>query len=111
MNALQGGQGSLRRTRLSWSSGESADVSSSVMHIERDLKLSVPPRFRMPNLAEYGAIQTGPPQQSTTIFYDTADLALAGWGCLLRHRTREGWTVKLPDLGTGDGLERPEIAF
>lgn len=86
-------------------------MSSSVMHIERDLKLSVPPRFRMPNLAEYGAIQTGPPRQSTTIFYDTADLALAGWGCLLRHRTREGWTVKLPDLGTGDGLERPEIAF
>ncbi|MDP9264754.1 MAG: CHAD domain-containing protein, partial [Chloroflexota bacterium] len=62
-------------------------------------------------LAEFGAIQPEPPRQSTTVFYDTADLALARWGCLLRHRTREGWTVKLPDFGTGDGLERPEIAF
>lgn len=86
-------------------------MSPSVLHVERDLKLSVPPGFRMPSLADLGPLRAEPPKRSTTVFYDTADLALAGWGCLLRHRTREGWTVKLPDVGTGEGLERPERSF
>src|SRR2546423_2551676 len=91
----------------------SLDVAESAfaMHIERDQKLAVPAHFRMPEFARFGAMRIDRPKRSTTIFYDTSDLALAAWGCLLRHRTREGWTVKLPDRGTGDGLERPEQAF
>ena len=31
-----------------------------------------------------------------TAYFDTADLRLARWGCSLRFREGEGWTVKLP---------------
>src|SRR5689334_17846014 len=90
--------------------GSAADPGFA-MHIERDLKLAVPAHFRMPSLAALGTARIERPKGSTTTFYDTPDLALAAWGCMLRYRTREGWTVKLPDRGRGDGLERPEQAF
>ena len=46
-----------------------------------------------------------------TTYYDTADLRLARWGCSLRFRTREGWTVKLPLATAGEALERTEQRF
>jgi CHAD domain-containing protein len=44
-----------------------------------------------------------------TVYVDTSDLRLAGWGCSLRHRSGEGWTLKLPPSGSADLLEREEI--
>jgi CHAD domain-containing protein len=47
-----------------------------------------------------------------TTYYDTADLRLARWGCSLWFRSREGWTVKLPDTGSnGSTMERNELEF
>lgn len=85
--------------------------SPFVIHIERDLKLWVPAGFRMPSLGGVGAMRAERPKRSTTVFYDSPDLALAAWGCLLRFRSGEGWTVKLPDQGAVSGLARPEQAF
>jgi CHAD domain-containing protein len=44
-----------------------------------------------------------------TVYLDTPDLRLAGWGCSLRHRTGQGWTLKLPPVGSGPLLDREEI--
>jgi len=38
-------------------------------------------------------------------------LRLARWGMSLRHRTGQGWTVKLPSTGSGPVLARPEITL
>ena len=81
------------------------------MHVERDLKLAVPARFRMPSLEGIGTKQTRSIKRATTVFYDTPDLVLAAWGCLLRYRQSEGWTVKLAELGIAETLDRPEQAF
>jgi CHAD domain-containing protein len=47
----------------------------------------------------------------STTFWDTEDLRLARWGCSLRHRTGEGWTVKLAPLMEHDLMVREEHAF
>lgn len=83
------------------------DPSAVASGIERELKFSVPPSFRLPRLGGVGSV-TRATARSTTTFFDTPDLALAGWGCLLRYRTREGWTVKVPGARAGRGLERLE---
>jgi CHAD domain-containing protein len=46
-----------------------------------------------------------------TTYYDTHDFRLARWGANLRHRSREGWTVKLPNGSNGSMLERNELEF
>jgi CHAD domain-containing protein len=67
--------------------------------IEREVKLAVPPGFVLPDLD--GEIQglsarPEPSRQMRTTYFDTPDLRVARWGCSLRHRSDEGWTVKLP---------------
>jgi CHAD domain-containing protein len=44
-------------------------------------------------------------------YYDTADLRLARWGCTLRHRGGEGWTVKIPGPSKGVVLDREEVVL
>jgi CHAD domain-containing protein len=69
---------------------------------ERELKLSVPPDFALPDLP--GEVLE--PQTFTSTYHDTADRALARAGITLRRRVqnRKGvWQLKLP--GEGERLE------
>jgi CHAD domain-containing protein len=113
-------------------------VSASVP-VERELKLRVPPGFRLselhgphgepgatsalPNEARSGECLAEAPdgagviasepstERLSTTYFDTADLRLSRWGCSLRHRVGEGWTVKLPSTTEGSLLERGEHLF
>lgn len=81
--------------------------------MERELKLSVPEGFRRPPLDGAGGAKAGPPvtRRYMTTYHDSGDLALAAWGCSLRHRSGEGWTVKLAADTVGDLLIRSEHTF
>jgi len=81
---------------------------------ERELKLSAPPSLRLPPL---GGIADGisavarDPIRLLATYLDTDDLRLARAGVSLRHRTGEGWTVKLPAGSDGELLVRTELVF
>src|ERR1700716_1242941 len=84
------------------------------MAVERELKLMAGLGFHLPDLDGIGPdIRAGAADavRMETTYHDTADLRLARWGCSLRHRTKEGWTLKLPMPQTGDALERNELSF
>lgn len=83
------------------------------MNIEREVKLTAPPTFRMPELAIDGVIDAlaEEPSRYQTVYVDTDDLRLARWGCSLRHRQGEGWTLKLPPTHVGLMLVRVEHPF
>ncbi len=84
------------------------------MALERELKLSAGPGFHLPELeGVHPAVQSAVADsvRMETTYYDTADFDLARWGCSLRHRSREGWTVKLPMPAAGAVLERDELTF
>jgi len=80
---------------------------------ERELKFIVPEDF------SWGEVDLGSdlrlvqqePLRYDTIYVDTPDLRLAGWGCSLRHRSGEGWTLKLAPSADGMVLDRPELEF
>lgn len=79
---------------------------------EREVKFSAGPTFRLPDfsgLAEGVVAVDGGDVRLKTSYYDTPDLRIARWGCSLRHRQNEGWTVKLPATIDGIALEREEI--
>jgi CHAD domain-containing protein len=81
---------------------------------ERELKLEVPPRFQLPDFSGVaeGISATVPVlKRLRTIYWDTPDLRLARWGCSLRFRRGEGWTVKLPPTTEGVLMVRGEHAF
>jgi CHAD domain-containing protein len=81
--------------------------------IEREVKLGVPPGFRLPPLHEIveGVSALARPDvvlQAT--YYDTPDLRLTRAGASLRFRSDDGWTVKLPTEGQHDEvLHRDEL--
>ncbi len=82
------------------------------MPLEREVKLSASPAFRMPPLDDLGDDVLVVPREAErleTVYFDTSDLRLARWGVSLRHRGGQGWTVKLPSEGQGDLLVRDEI--
>src|SRR5436305_2612399 len=82
--------------------------------IERELKLSVPPRFRPPDLDGVVDGVTAArlePLSLRATYYDTRDLRLIRWGFTIRYRTGEGWTVKLPSTSTSDVLSRRELRY
>src|SRR2546422_8193797 len=82
--------------------------------LEREVKLAAPPAFTLPDLDDLAAaIETTPvdEQRLETVYYDTPDLRLARWGCNLRLRHGEGWTLKLPTTGGGPVLARRELEF
>jgi len=80
--------------------------------LERELKLNASAEFRLPDLSIGGldAVVAGR-RYLDAVYYDTADLRLARWGCSLRHRTDEGWTVKLPPVADWDLQQRKEVRF
>jgi len=84
--------------------------------LERELKLEAPPGFRLPDLgqvtADVASADTTTEKLKTT-YFDTRDLRLTRWGCSLRYRIGQGWTVKLPgpDSSNGDLLVRGEHVF
>lgn len=86
--------------------------------LEREVKLGAGPAFRLPDLS--GVIEgvTVVPVETVrmeTVYYDTPDLRLARWGVSLRHRSGEGWTLKLAPPPATPGhtaiLERDELTF
>ena len=84
------------------------------MGTEREVKLTVSPEFRLPRferLPDGVTVAPRPVERLQTVYLDTADLRLARWGVSLRHRTGEGWTVKLPGERVGPLLVRGEYLF
>ena len=84
------------------------------MH-ERAVKLSAPTGFRWPVFTAESALVAFPGEKRTfsTVYFDTDDLRLARWGCSLRHRSDQGWTLTLPNATEGGGslLVRGEFFF
>jgi CHAD domain-containing protein len=69
---------------------------------ERELKLAVPPGFRLPEIAG----EPLEPRTFTSTYHDTADRALTRAGITLRRRVQDRrglWQLKLP--GEGERLE------
>ncbi len=80
--------------------------------LEREVKFPVGPSFSLPDLALPGfAAVASQHRYVEAVYYDTEDLRLTRWGASLRHRTGEGWTVKLPPSGRTDLIERREVRF
>jgi CHAD domain-containing protein len=84
--------------------------------LEREVKLSAAPAFRLPDLSGLAeGVEVGPEREVRleTTYYDTGDLRLARWGLSLRYRGGEGWTLKLPGSVSGPGkmLARGEVTF
>ena len=52
-----------------------------------------------------------PPLQLSATYLDSDDLRLTRWDVSLRHRSNDGWTVKLPGEGDGAALVRDEFVF
>jgi CHAD domain-containing protein len=81
---------------------------------EREVKLAVGDSFVLPNLeSAVNGAGPGPCRERLVAdcYFDTADLRLARWGCTLRHRDGEGWTVKIPVASSGVALSREEVTF
>jgi CHAD domain-containing protein len=80
---------------------------------ERELKLSVPAGFRLPSLELVDGIVATPggKRRLLATYLDTRDLRLARFGVTLRHRTGEGWTLKLPAGADGEVVVRDELVF
>jgi CHAD domain-containing protein len=80
--------------------------------VEREVKLGAGSGFRLPSLRGVvdGAVP-GPAEELTqeAVYHDADDLRLLRAGITLRHRSDEGWTLKLPRPPTGEGLDRDEI--
>jgi CHAD domain-containing protein len=81
-------------------------------NLERETKLQAPAGFRLPELGGDGLVATDREgERLVTVYVDTPDLRIVRWGCSLRHRQGEGWTVKLPSAGNGSQLVRTEVTF
>ena len=83
------------------------------MSVERETKLDVGPGFRLPGFDDVGrdvSVRREEPVRTRTVYWDTADLRLARWGCSLRYREGQGWTLKLPPEESESGaLARDEL--
>ena len=81
---------------------------------EREVKMIVSDSFELPDLhdavagASAGDVEV---REISDVYYDTVDLRLARWGCTLRERAGEGWTVKIPRPSKGIVLDREEVVF
>ena len=84
---------------------------------EREVKLSAPREFRLPDLHQLGLGSVRLPVQTlSTSYFDTEDLRLWRRGMTLRHRLGEddgagSWTLKLPGEGTHRVLNRTEVSW
>jgi CHAD domain-containing protein len=82
--------------------------------LERELKLEPPDSFSLarlqPRLDSYVAAPVRL-KRLHTVYYDTPDLRLTRWGCSLRLRHGEGWTLKIPVPQSSQALFREEHEF
>lgn len=79
---------------------------------EREVTLAAPAGFRAPGFGASGLRTVSlEPRRLQTTYHDTPDLRLGRWGCSLRFRSGEGWTLKLPSDGSGPLLVRSELLF
>ena len=84
---------------------------------EREIKLSLPGRFTIPQLIIDGTPLTQealPELDLRATYFDTSDLRLARHGVTLRYRTGEAagpmWTLKLPVANSRPGtMARDEL--
>jgi len=82
----------------------------STAHREVELKFRVTGAFTLPDLAALPGVtrvETRPTFAMSNVYYDTADLRLFRWGITLRRRSGgpdEGWHLKLPVQGAGEGV-------
>jgi CHAD domain-containing protein len=82
--------------------------------LEREVKLTANSAYRFPDLNGVAlGLSASPPREERleTVYYDTPDLRLARWGCSLRYRAGQGWTLKLPSPSNGPALVRRELEF
>jgi CHAD domain-containing protein len=81
---------------------------------ERELKLDAPRDFSLarmqPRLDDY-SMSPVEMHRLHTVYYDAGDFRLARWGCSLRFRYGEGWTLKIPVPHDSIGLVRDEHNF
>jgi inorganic triphosphatase YgiF len=83
-------------------------------HREVELKFRVTGAFALPDFTAVPGVarmETRPTFTMSNVYYDTADLRLFRWGITLRRRQGgpdEGWHLKLPVHGAGEGV-RDEI--
>jgi len=82
--------------------------------VERELKLAPPDSFSLarmePRLDAYVASPVTL-KRLHTIYYDTGDLRLTRWGCSVRFRRGEGWTLKIPVPHDSAASYREEHVF
>jgi CHAD domain-containing protein len=79
--------------------------------LEHEVKFTPGPWFEVPDLTGVvPGVRTDPGETVTlqASYFDTDDLRIARSGASLRHRSDEGWTVKLP-LARDDSLTRDEV--
>lgn len=86
----------------------------TVPKLEREVKLAAPEAFSLarldPQLGGYIAAPVAYHRLHTT-YFDSDDLRLTRWGCSLRFRLGEGWTLKLPAGQDAAALARTEHVF
>ncbi|MFW2335342.1 CHAD domain-containing protein [Ilumatobacter sp.] len=81
---------------------------------ERELKMMVPDTFELPDLGDAiagASLGAAEERVKDDAYFDTADLRLARWGCTLRHRSGDGWTLKIPRPSKGVVLDREEVTI
>lgn len=82
----------------------------STAHREVELKFRVTGALTLPDLAALPGIsrvEARPTFAMSNVYYDTQDLRLFRWGITLRRRSGgpdEGWHLKLPVHGAGEGV-------
>ena len=82
----------------------------STAHREVELKFRVTSTFTLPDLASLPGVtrvETRPTFAMSNVYFDTPDLRLFRWGITLRRRSGgpdEGWHLKLPVQGAGEGV-------
>ncbi len=87
------------------------------VNVEREVKLTASPLFRMPkfDLSTSGLVSSPRHKQRlVAAYFDTSDLALARFGVTLRHRSGDGgapWTLKLPIAEHHNTVTRSELTF
>lgn len=90
-------------------------MNGQTSSVERELKLGVPSGFSLARLPVQLKNYVASPARFLrlhTVYYDTSDYRLMRWGCSLRYRRGEGWTLKIPVMdASGDALARTEHVF
>jgi CHAD domain-containing protein len=90
-----------------------------VTNLEREIKLEFDSRLPIAEIVGIAdsigvsAVQL-PERILGAEYFDTQDLRLTRWGCSLRHRSDEGWMVKLPspsEDAPSEVLSRSEVQF